>query len=441
MKNRRIKKKKIHINKIKKRMRQLERKNRKDNRVGKTKKETELLSSDVYEFLEEVNFGDISIGDKLSTKSAKGIVSIKIPPIFSMTKNPEETIVVFKKIYYYCGKDSIKEIIFDHKECEELEIAASTIMDTIVMACKLYRKSIGKELIVGGNFPKNQKCRKILTASGLPAHLVLQEKIPSRKDNVKLFSLVGGKSGTGRSGSVATSLTDYFNECLETQDYELTLIGQNMISKMFGEVIENCEIHGGENTSWYVLGHFDMIERKYGEVNLVIFNYGKSIYQQLIGPDTTEETRTKIEYMKDIHKTQYDKNWTEESMLTVFTLQKGISRLRDQNVEGNKKRGTGTFRLLNTFYTLGQSEMDVEPEFSITSGHTHILFDNKYKLAETNTAPEVLEIDKANVIAFNETNDLLKKADVRNVTIMDQYFPGTIISMKFYIDRKYLQSL
>lgn len=435
-----ILKKKLHINRIRKRMRQLMRKNRKHERkIIRGKQDT--ISSDVYEFLHNVKFHEIPIGERLAVKAKRGMAGITIPEVFSITKNPEETISILKQTFFYCQNDSIKKVMFDHSKCNELGIAASTIMDTIVMTCNSHRKNNGEELRITGNLPKNPKCRKIFIASGLPSHLNLQKELHSRKDNVKLFSLVAGINGTGRSGTVATQLTDYFNDCLKTQKCELTPTGINLTSKMFSEVIDNCEIHGGANTSWYVLGHFDMVEKKYGEVNLVIFNYGESIYSQLMKPTTSEETKQKIELMKKIHKPQYDDNWKEESMLTVFTLQKGISRLRDQNVEGNKNRGMGTFRMLDKFYTLGQSVLDVEPEFSITSGHTHILFDKNYKLADTKVTSDVLGIGKDKVIAFNETNDLLKKADASNVTIMKQYFPGTIISMKFYIDRKYLQSL
>lgn len=433
--------KRIQKTKIDKRMRELVRKNKKVRHKSIKRKKNDILPSDVYDFLQEVHFDDIPIKDRIAGKTKNGIVAIQIPEIFSITKNPEETIGILKKIYHYCGKDNIKRIVFDHRKCRELEIAASTIMDTIVMAGKMYRRNIGNELSVSGNFPIEPKCRKMFIASGLPAHLQLERDIVMRKDNVKLFALVAGKSGTVRSGTVSTHLTDYFDECLRTQDFKLSGKGRNIVSKMFGEVIENCEIHGGERSSWYVLGHFDLVDHNYGEVNLVIFNYGKTIYEQLIGHGTTKETKEKIEYMRKVHESQYDDTWTEEAMLTVFSLQKGISRLRDQQSEGNKKRGTGTFRMLEIFYTLGKSNTDLKPEFSITSGNTHILFDNRYRLADTTYGSEVLEIEKIKVIAFNENNNILEKADARNVTIMKKSFPGTIISMKFYIDRKYLETL
>ena len=128
-------------------------------------------------------------------------------------------------------------------------------------------------------------------------------------------------------------------------------------------------------------------------------------------------------------------------MLTVFSIQEGISRLRDRNREGNKKRGTGTIILLDTFYTLGKSIRNVEPEFSITSGHTHILFNKKYQLKDEVFDEPIWGKGSRKIIAFNENNNLFQKADTNNVRLMKHYFPGTIISMKFYIDREYLQNM
>jgi hypothetical protein len=45
------------------------------------------------------------------------------------------------------------------------------------------------------------------------------------------------------------------------------------------------------------------------------------------------------------------------------------------------------------------------------------------------------------VIAFNSTNDLYRPADEKNVRILENEFPGTIISMKFYIDQDYIMKV
>lgn len=353
--------------------------------------------------------------------------------------NCEETIETLQKMFYYCCNLDISRIMFQHKKCLELGIAASTIMDTIVMSCKAFRRVKGNEIVISGDYPEDARIRKTFIASGLPEHLENVKTPLFRKDNIRLFKLRVGRHGTKKSDVVSTKLTDYFNECLNTQNLCLTPRGKNQLSKMFGEIVENCEIHGGEEAMWYVLGHYNVLENnQYGEVNLVVFNYGDSIYEQLLDPSTSDETRTKVQYMIQKHKPLFDEQWNEETMLTVFALQGGISRLRDKKIEGYWNRGTGTVRLIEYFKVLGKSTHEMEPEFSVTSGHTHIIIDNKYSLQEESIQDDCIGRENRKIIFFNENNNIFEKADNNNVKYMKQYFPGTIISMKFYIDNNYL---
>lgn len=438
MNKRKQKNKKFHSNKIKKRMRQL-RKKTSTKAIRRKNNGEVLVPLDVFEFLKERQFEQIPVKERAFVNNRKGTAYIEIPSIFSMTKNCEETIQTLKKVFY-CGQNpNIHSIVFLHHNCTELEIAASTIMDTIVIACKAYRREKGDSLNISGDLPRDAKAKKIFIASGLPSHLNLKEKITYRKDNFLPFHIVAGKSGTGRSGTVSTHLTNYIDDCLKTRGYGLTPLGQNRISKMFGEVIDNCEIHGGDKSTWYVLGHFDMMEKDVGEMNLVIFNYGNSIYERLLSEETTDETKSKICRMKEVHYRKYDDNWNEETMLTVFALQQGISRLRNSNSEGDKNRGMGTVVLMDTFYLLGNTVKEDEPEFSITSGRTHIIFNKKYCIEDKKIDDPILGNSNRKVIAFNKENNILDKADKENVYYMQNEFPGTVIAMKFYVDDKHLK--
>ena len=73
---------------------------------------------------------------------------------------------------------------------------------------------------------------------------------------------------------------------------------------------------------------------------------------------------------------------------------------------------------------------------SITSGKCQILFDGTYKLEE-----KVNKDKKYYQIAFNDSNNLNNKPDKRFVYNLQNKFPGTIISMEFYLDRKFFNML
>ena len=97
-----------------------------------------------------------------------------------------------------------------------------------------------------------------------------------------------------------------------------------------------------------------------------------------------------------------------------------------------KDRGQGTKNLIENFQLLGDSlDIGCEPIMTITTGNTHIIFNNKYKFKDRG--------DNIKVIAFNKDNDLNKRPDKQNVINIKNKFPGVIISMKFYIDRDYIK--
>lgn len=71
---------------------------------------------------------------------------------------------------------------------------------------------------------------------------------------------------------------------------------------------------------------------------------------------------------------------------------------------------------------------------AILSGNTHILFDGKYAMDK--------EPNGRKVIAFNDENSLLAPPDSSYVkTIGPRKFPGTIISIKFSLEKTQMQDV
>ena len=64
----------------------------------------------------------------------------------------------------------------------------------------------------------------------------------------------------------------------------------------------------------------------------------------------------------------------------------------------------------------------------IISGDTQILFDGRYWPSE-----RVAHGEKATVMAFNDANDLHVPPDKANVMSLTKFFPGTLISLRFYL--------
>lgn len=419
----------------------LRRRKNKHRRNQKALRSTEIYPNRVFYFLREKEFGkEKAIGNKMGYKKI-----LKVPAIFSISEKPDETIAFLQKLYYYGSRSDIKEIHIDHSECYCLEIAASTIMDVIVLAIKEYHKKIKKNIQFSGTIPSEGKVKDVFMASGLAAHmdLSIDAGIPMDWHNIKRFKLISGYHHSQISDITATKLAEYIIECMNTQGYTLNGKGKNLLGILFGEVLDNCEIHGGEQTTWFALGHYQQNNRaeRYGEVQLVIFDFGNTIYEQLKEKTTSLRTKEKLEFLSSVHKKFYNKNWTEEMLYTLFSLQEGISRLKDDKVEGNRRRGTGTVRLINNFQLIGQTTENKTPLMSITSGHTHICFDGTYKLKSQAVEDKEIGLEERKIIAFNEENDIFQPPDNRYVKRINTFFPGTVISLKFYFDREYLTQI
>ncbi|MCS6110974.1 hypothetical protein FDB55_01970 [Clostridium botulinum] len=390
-------------------------KNKKKNK--KKKKSSKSLSK----FLDENKFKKkVKIHSKRRNK-------VRIPKIFSFIDNTEETIEVLRDIYYLGCNNRAEEIFIDYTGIETLDICASTVMDTIIMEIIRKRKKNKQNIGISGQYNgKNHKIKAILEVSGLVKHLGFQIEMPQ---NIEKLDLIESKE----SDIVSTNVVEYIDKCLERQHFELTKKGKKFFSLLVGEVIDNCKLHGGECCKWYTLGHY-FNEENQGECQLVIFNYGKSIYESLKDKNTTCETKKSLEEMNKSHKVYYSNSlWNEEAMWTLYALQDGVSRKRDKE---HPDRGTGTARFIDSFQKIGYTSKGKFPKMSIISGNTCILFNDKYKLKDVDFNGESRKI-----IAFNEENNLYKPPDKNNIKIIKNRFPGTVISMKFYVDEKYIEKL
>lgn len=370
----------------------------------------------------------------------KQVERIRIPEVFSIAEDPE-TVIRFLRRMYTIGKGrTTKEIKFEHADCKRLGLSASTIFDIIVLAIDHYRDVIGKPLDYSGDIPKNKFVKDILLASGLPYHLKAEYAALADEEHMERFETVSGvyDRTANKADTIATKLTEYFNRCLKTQNYELNDRGLSRLSNMLGEVVTNCEIHGGEESTWYTQGHYQIQEDdSYGEMQLLFLNIGSTIYEGMKN-HSSEETKIKIRHIMGKQRNNIDKTWTEEMIYTLFALQEGVSRLRDEKIEGYSARGSGTVNLIESFYDIGECDKGLKPQMSILSGSTQIIFTDKYKLEDVFFETDDVFQGHTKIIAFNEQNDIYQKADPDNVKKLNEYFPGTVISLKFYLDKRFI---
>ncbi len=394
---------------------------------------------DYHKVIRQLDHENFALSGQIFTENQ---FVVRIPKRFSISEEPDEVIRILRALYSACKCSCVNKIVFDHSACEYLGLSASTIMDIIVCVVKRYKKDKNMPLSLSGKFPVNQIAKDVFLASGLPYHLQISHKSGYDEANVERFETVSGEYGRGsrQSGKIATELTDYFNKCLGYQNMKLNETGILIMATMLGEVLGNCEIHGGEQATWYTQGHYENNpERSYGEMQLLFLNLGDTIYHGL-KYDSSKETTKRVSHFVNRHKQYFNTQWTEEMACTVFALQEGISRLRDKDIEGYEGRGTGTVSLIETLNKIGRCEDEQQkPEMTIISGKTFIKFNDRYEMqAERFCNDPAFGSGIKSIIAFNKENNIYKPADQENVRLLRQHFPGTIVSLRIYLDSRYI---
>lgn len=451
-------KKRFLINRQVKIMRQRMRKNKnKRRRIGHNiKKEGIHVDTDsVKKILETCGFGkdqgkrilkENGVLAKINkTHIYADNIIIKVPEVLSISEDSDSALEFLHECYGLIVNNNISRISFDHTGCRKLGLSASTFMDVVIMTAKAVIRDRNKnnqrnELILGGVTKSDSDISRILMASGLPKHLNASwlSKEVARDNDIDELDIITGYSGRKNrmSSSNATLLTLYFQKCLYRESLTLTGKGKRYFTELFGEVLANCEIHGGKDGTWYTQGIY--LKKDYGgEMQLLFMNIGDTIYDGLM-KHSTDETRARLDKLYARHRRYISETWTKEMLYTLFALQDGISRYRDRNSEDYGNRGSGTVTMINAFQTIGARIEENVPQMTIVSGNTRIVFTDTYQLEEKKFDDDIMGHRKRKVIAFNRTNDLYLPPDSQNVKKCKYKFPGTVISLRFVLNKEYV---
>lgn len=399
-----------------KRLKALRKLHKRKNR--KKRSQRPVFPSKVIRCLELAHFSYVGI-------EGTGIVKLSVPQCFCFSRDPDNAIKFLRKLYSYAMNPKIKEIRFNHLNCNCLGVCASTIMDIILLECKKYRASIKNPILYSGFLTKDGKVSKdddvdkLLKTSGLLRHLKISDLQLAEIERLELIK-------NEESAMVAEKIIEYINKTLHRHKLELTPLGKNYFGKLLGEIADNCTQHGGKYATWYTLGHYSIDKKTgIGKCKLVIFDLGDTIYQGL--KQSPMKMQRRIDHYVRKARTFFPQQESEETLYTLFSLQQRVSRFEQKDIV----RGNGTITFIDAFQNIFESDNPkAKSLLSITSGKCNILFDGTYRL-KTETFGTGY---KNQVIAFNAENKLNKAPDRRFVRTLRNSFPGTVISMELYID-------
>jgi hypothetical protein len=384
-------------------------------------------------------FSDLSAAPTEKTQSLSRRnhpISITIPKVFSIRKNPELVLNTVSQLAHWSTNKKLKSIKFDHDGCIEHDLGAEVLLAGAAADLKRRRKLAGGKLHTRGNFPKDKDMARLVHSIGVVQAIGAKSAYDGEEKKTLFFKGFGDPNeklnvyASSQKDKVIAKLLLHINKCLFHLKYKLSADGMSQLTITIGEIIDNAEGHSGENF-WYAYGYLDESNPDHLCSEIVIYNFGPSIAETLKmkidNPDVFSQDS--LDYLK-----RHAGHQSEENLLTVLALQQYISSKRDSK---NIFRGQGLTDLLLFFNdmtaacTSAQNHSTIKPEMCIMSGNTHVTFDG--------TLNPTLDGDNVYRCYLNKGNDANippDKAFVRNLKGIS--FPGTLIALKFPLKDKSL---
>jgi hypothetical protein len=362
----------------------------------------------------------------------------EIPVVFSIIEAYEESMLFLRKLFNALHYQTHEKIYIDYKDCKSIDICASLCMDIILAdfikfynQCNQGNHKLKIQSVNPINFQRYE-IEKILFSIGAYSSI---KGMNIQYDNIIPFPIIVGnkenpKLAERREVDI-TRTVDYIINCLNKLGKTLTGPAESNFYKVIGEVIQNAEEHSNTKLR-YLIGHFEETQtgkNDYGIFNLAILNFGNTYYETF---KIAENPNTKvIDQMKELSSKFTkkglfsSKRFEEETLWTLYALQDGVTRLKDWN------RGNGALRFIEKFFNLRGNSPDDLSKMVITSGHTRIIFDGTYSISKQTRGNEKIVF---NMMTFNESGNIEELPDENYVKYEQNYFPGTIISVKLKLD-------
>lgn len=369
---------------------------------------------------------------------------VSVPRLFSLKKNFDECLLFFKQLlssFYYKNGD----LKIDFSNCCETSNACFVLFDLMIKEMMIvqerYNKNLFhktfKQVIIIHPSNEDDKTNKYLIAFG---YITIKDVDNVNKEESFLpLGLIRGKNKSyheSLKGLVSKRVVQFVDKTLDRVDFKDYTKDKNAIDGLITEILTNAEEHSISNSEWYVNGisfHEDQHDVNIVELNLSIMNFGKSMYESF------EETKilnkdnyALVDSMYQTHKSLFTpwKKFERESLFILYMLNDGISRLK---YEGDG-RGNGTMHFISSFLYLGrygEENIEFNPLMNVISGHTVLTCDGRYKPSDENAKISILSLNKEKTLSCLPDSDYL--------CAHNEFFPGTILECKIYLNKDYFK--
>ena len=371
---------------------------------------------------------------------------LEVPREFSIITNPDESYSFLQKMIAAFVYQTCNTLWIDYKHCIKTDLLTQVFLDAILLDIDRYHQLCKKANLykyinwgaVGGKNYNDEKICRMVNSVGSPTVLInrkvsYKEIVPFR---LHCFDGINVSSQTRlvQKEIDTTNVIEYVNKCLERVNKTLNSKALREMGYVVGETLINAEEHSSLNYR-YMIGYFEECNddsKHYGVFNLVIMNFGQSIYEKFKYPIDEVKLNTEcLSRMQELSDAFTKKRWfrtaefTEETLWTLYSLQQGVTSVP------NQERGNGTIQFIESFFKLkGNKDVDDVSRMYILSGNSIIEFDGTYRLSDLKDDNGV----PRGIISFNSSGSLLDKPDTRYVRSVNQYFPGTAIFIRILLN-------
>jgi hypothetical protein len=322
-----------------------------------------VLSS-ILEFLRKTVRGK----DVITFNAQERRYELMIPEAFSLIDNYDDALNVIFSLIKLSADPYACRIYIDHSKCTHMELAASALLDVIVMEIRNEWRNTRHNVSIQGRVPKTGRVLELLKCTGLLKHLRIKgmEATPEMEKKYLHFELLKGRKqkGTMRAASdqeeFADAIAEHIDRCFQSgAKMALTLETKKKIHNWVGEIIANAEDHSGAD-EWFTISYATAIEREGAdaagtiyECQMAVFGFGRSYFQSLSQPSTPTEIRHLIEGLTEHHASKGIFGWNDkfkkEDLWTLYALQDGVTRKTEPG------RGSGTVKMIEAFQTIGRT--------------------------------------------------------------------------------------
>ncbi len=375
-------------------------------------------------------------------------ITLYVPENFSVVDNSRESFAFLRKTILTLLFGHYKSVYFSYKKCRQLDIGAQVVLDIIkkdaisfINKCrsnKIIKRRSRAAIMVGLTDAQETlpEIQKILLSVG---SLAVQANFTRNFKDVIPYRLCVHNRGDQsnrletieRKDIDTTTLTDYVQDSLARLNKKLTLDKLDDLCTIIGEILINAEEH---STTQYrfSIGYFQEKRengRHFGVFRLVILNFGKTIYEKFAEPQSpNKEIIGRMQHLSSEYTKKRlfrGKEFEEENLWTLYALQEGVTSIP------NKKRGNGSIQFIESFFSLkGEGQIAGEKSrMTILSGNTRIIFDGTHRIIE-----RISDGQKFKVMTFNKSGKIEQAPDKRFVQYAENYFPGTLISAKIFLN-------